>query len=54
MADNKNQRSVPRCHLRPFMQGDDGKAINLHNLDLGLDWAISGAPVKGQCSGDFC
>lgn len=51
MADNKNQHYVPRCHLRPFTRDGDGKVINLFNLDLRR--AISGAPVKGQCSGDY-
>jgi len=51
MADNKNQHFVPRCHLRPFSRDDGGKVINLVNLDLGR--AIPGAPVKGQCSGDY-
>jgi Protein of unknown function (DUF4238) len=51
MASNKNQHFVPRCYLRPFTAGGDGKAIHLVNLDL--EKAIFGAPVKGQCSGDY-
>lgn len=51
MASNKNQHFVPRCYLRPFTVDGDGKAINLVNLDL--QRAIFGAPVKGQCSGDY-
>lgn len=51
MASNKNQHFVPRCYLRPFTVDGDGKAIHLVNLDL--ERAIFGAPVKGQCSGDY-
>jgi len=51
MAVNKNQHFVPRCYLRPFTLGAEGKAINLFNIDLAR--AIPRAPVKGQCSGDY-
>ncbi len=51
MASNKNQHFVPRCYFRPFTVGGDGKAIHLVNLDLKR--AIFGAPIKGQCSGDY-
>jgi hypothetical protein len=51
MASNKNQHFVPRCYLRPFTVEADGKAIHLVNLDL--EKPIFGAPVKGQCSGDY-
>lgn len=51
MSSNKNQHFVPRCYLRPFTAEGGGKAIHLVNLDL--EKAILGAPVKGQCSGDF-
>ncbi|MDB5577723.1 MAG: hypothetical protein JWR80_2899 [Bradyrhizobium sp.] len=51
MASNKNQHFVPRAHFRTFSIDSDGKAINLFNLDRGQ--AIAGAPLKGQCSGDY-
>lgn len=51
MAANKNQHFVPRCYLKPFTWAGEGKAINLFNIDL--EQAISNAPVKGQCSGDY-
>lgn len=51
MATNKNQHFVPRAHLRPFTLGEEGRAINLLNLDRSR--AIQGAPVKGQCSSDY-
>jgi len=51
MADNKNQHYVPRCHLRSFSMREEGRAINLFNLDQ--DRAISNAPVRSQCSGDY-
>lgn len=51
MASNKNQHFVPRCYLKPFGQDEAGKAINLFNLDRAR--AVQGAPVKGQCSGDY-
>src|SRR5262249_48160748 len=46
-----NQHFVPRCYLRPFTYAGEGKAINLFNLDS--ERLIQGAPVKGQCSGDY-
>ena len=51
MPCNKNQHFVPRCYLSPFTDVGEGKAINLFNLDHNR--AIRGAPVKGQCSGDY-
>lgn len=51
MATNKNQHFVPRAHLRPFTLGEEGRTINLFNLDRSR--AIEGAPVKGQCSRDY-
>lgn len=51
MATNKNQHFVPRCYLKAFSAKGEGRAINLYNLDR--ERAISDAPVKGQCSGDY-
>lgn len=51
MASNKNQHFVPRCYLAPFTSEVAGRAINLFNLDRSR--AVRGAPVKGQCSGDY-
>lgn len=51
MADNKNQHFVPRCHLRPFSLNEEGRAINLYNLER--DRAIPRVAVKHQCSGDY-
>lgn len=51
MADNKNQHFVPRVHLRPFTVNGEGLAINQFNLDRMK--AISNAPVRNQCSGDY-
>jgi hypothetical protein len=51
MASNKNQHFVPRCYLAPFTHDAAGKAINLLNIDRRK--AVQGAPVKGQCSGNY-
>lgn len=51
MPANKNQHFVPRCYLRPFSKAAEAKSINLFNIDS--ERAISDAPVKGQCSGDY-
>ncbi len=51
MAFNKNQHFVPRCYLKPFTEDGEDKAISLFNLDRAQ--AIHGAPIKGQCSGDY-
>lgn len=51
MATNKNQHFVPRCHLRPFTQGEEGKAIRIFNIDR--EHVIENAAVKHQCSGSY-
>lgn len=51
MATNKNQHFVPRCYLKAFTHEGANLAINLLNLDR--QRAISAAPVKNQCSGDY-
>lgn len=50
MATNKNQHYVPKCHLKPFTLGGEGRAITLYNLDARR--LIENAPVKNQCSRD--
>lgn len=51
MANNKNQHFVPRCYLRPFTQGEEGKAIRIFNVDR--ERMIENAAVKHQCSGSY-
>ncbi len=51
MPANKNQHFVPKCYLRPFTANADGHAIHLYNIRH--DRAVSNAPVKNQCSGDY-
>lgn len=51
MATNKNQHFVPRCHLRPFTKEEEGRCINVFNIDR--DAFIQNAPVKNQCSRDY-
>jgi hypothetical protein len=51
MPANKNQHFVPRCHLRPFTEGAQGKTINIFNIKKRA--YITGAPVKNQCSRDY-
>ena len=51
MASNKNQHFVPRAYLKPFSQGQSGKAINVFNIDRLC--SIQNAAVKHQCSGDY-
>ena len=51
VATNKNQHFVPRCYLKAFTHGGENLAINL--LNLHRQRAISAAPVKNQCSGDY-
>ena len=51
MASNKNQHFVPRCYLKPFSFMEEGKAINLYNIDRRR--GIRNAPVKNQCAADY-
>lgn len=51
LSDHKNQHFVPRCHLKPFTIGGDGKAINLYNIRRNV--FVDGAPIKGQCAKNF-
>lgn len=51
MATNKNQHFVPRCYLKPYTQGEEGKAIPVFNIDR--EKLINNAPVKHQCSGSY-
>lgn len=51
MPANKNQHFVPRCYLRAFSWGGDGKAIDLYNIARRK--IILGAPVKNQCARDY-
>lgn len=51
MTTNKNQHFVPRCYLKAFTHNGENLSINLLNLDR--QRAISAAPVKNQCSGDY-
>lgn len=51
MPANKNQHFVPRCYLRSFSWGGNGKAINLYNIALRM--TVLGAPVKNQCARDY-
>ena len=51
MPSHKNQHFVPRCYFKPFSLDNEGKAINLYNIDSSQ--AIQGASVKGQCSKNY-
>ena len=51
MATNKNQHFVPRCYLKAFSQNQEGKAINLFNIDRRE--LILNAALKNQCSRDY-
>ncbi|MHC2255939.1 hypothetical protein ACVILK_005631 [Bradyrhizobium embrapense] len=51
MPAYKNQHFVPRCLLKPFTLGADGKAINLYSHRQNK--LIRNAPVKKQCARDY-
>lgn len=51
MASHKQQHYVPRCYLKPFSQGGEGKSINIVNLSRVQ--AIRCCPVKGQCAKSY-
>lgn len=51
MPDHKNQHFTPRCLLKSFSLGSDGKAINLYTITQ--DKLIRNAPLKHQCSRDY-
>lgn len=51
MAENKLQHFVPRCHLKPFSAGEEGKSIAL--LRVQSDAVVKVAPVKGQCARNY-
>lgn len=51
MAEFKNQHFVPKCLLRPFSLGGNGRSINMYNIDH--DRLIPNASVKDQCASDY-
>jgi hypothetical protein len=51
VPSNKNQHYVPRCHLKPFTQDEEGLSIKLFNVSRAI--TIENAPVKNQCSRDY-
>jgi hypothetical protein len=51
MAGYKNQHFVPKCYLKRFSAGYEGRAINVYNLNRQM--AIQNASVKDQCSGNY-
>ena len=51
MPSHKNQHFVPRSYFKPFSLDNEGKAINLYNIDSFQ--TVRKASVKGQCSKDY-
>lgn len=51
MPAHKNQHYVPRCYMRSFSLGGEGKAINLYNIRSAR--SVKSASMKYQCSAPY-
>jgi Protein of unknown function (DUF4238) len=51
MANWKNQHFVPRCALKPFSLGTEGRAINTYVVEAARP--VENVPLRTQCSRDY-